>query len=183
MIVGKDKVRVKVYQSESQYSGIRNALAYVYTSARVPMPFRSELGIYLKGVGRYIAAAKQHLGLKLTEGKDEMKQEVSEMIAEHLFKSDKQEDILYHLIFLLDWNLMKRAENCMNAKMIHTQFKEDHLAFEFAKEKGKQHGDMHGPWHCFANPKKPHIEDLSRARLCKVYIHFPEGIERRRSLV
>ena len=152
-----DKVRVKVYQSYSQYSGIRNAIAYVYTMARVPMPFQSELCLYLKGAARYIAAAKQHLGLKITEGKDEMKQEVYELIAEHLFKSGKREDILYHLIFLLDWNLMKRAENCMNAKMIHINFIQDHLAFEFAKEKGKQHGDMHGPWHCFANPKKEHI--------------------------
>ncbi len=157
MEVGDGKMRVKVFQSESQYSGIRSALAYVYTTARVSMPFASELGIYIKGVSRYIAAAKQHLGLKLTEGKDEMKQEVFEMIAEHLFRSKNQRDILYHLIFLLDWNLMKRAENCMNAKMIHIQFQDDHLTFEFAKEKGKQHGDMHGPWHCFANPKKQHI--------------------------
>jgi len=152
-----DKVRVKVFQSESQYSGIRCALAYVYTSARVTMPFASELGIYIKGVGRYIAAAKQHLGLKLTEGKDSMNQEVMELIAENLFRSKDKRDILYHLIFLLDWNLMKRAENCLHAKMIHMGFVEDHLTFTFAKEKGKQHGDMHGPWHCFANPKKPHI--------------------------
>ena len=153
-----DKVRVKVYQSFSQYSGIRNAIAWVYTLTRVgEMPFKSELRLYLKGAARYIAAAKQHLGLKITEGKDEMKQAVYELIAEHLFKSGKREDILYHLIFLLDWNLMKRAENCMNAKMIHINFTEDHMTFEFAKEKGKQHGDMHGPWHCFANPEKEHI--------------------------
>jgi hypothetical protein len=45
MVVGEDKVRVQVYQSLSQYSGIRNAIAYVYTVARVPMPFKSELGL------------------------------------------------------------------------------------------------------------------------------------------
>ena len=98
-------VSVKVYQSDSQYSGIRSATAFIYTSARVDMPFASELGIYLKGIGRYIAAAKQHLGLKLTEGKEIMKQEVFEMTAEHLFKSGDKRDIFYHLVFLLDWNL------------------------------------------------------------------------------
>ena len=121
------------------------------------MPYADELSIYIAGLSRYIAAGKQHLGLKLTEGKADMKQEVYELIAEHLFRSGDKRDILYHLIFLLDWNLMKRAENCLNAKMIHIGFVEDHMTFTFAKEKGKQHGDMHGPWHCFANPKKPHI--------------------------
>ncbi|KAL7494346.1 hypothetical protein ACHAWT_003470 [Skeletonema menzelii] len=86
-----------------------------------------------------------------------MKPEAYELIAEHLFKSGEKRDIFNHLMLLLDWNLMKRSENCLNVKMIHIEFEEDYLKFVFEKEKGKQHGDMHGPWHCFANPEKPHI--------------------------
>ena len=32
-----------------------------------------------------------------------------------------------------------------------------YLKCVFEKEKGKQHGDMHGPWRCFANPEKSHV--------------------------
>mmetsp|Transcript_5168 Transcript_5168/g.8737 ORF Transcript_5168/g.8737 Transcript_5168/m.8737 type:complete len:863 (-) Transcript_5168:24-2612(-) len=157
MVVDDGRVRLKVFQSMEQYNGIRSAIGWVYKIARVEMPFAQELGIYIKGITRHIAAAKQHLGLKLTKGKAVMKPQAYEMIAEHLFKSGEKRDIFNHLMFVLDWNLMKRSENCLNVKMIHIEFEDDYLKFIFEKEKGKQHGDMHGPWHCFANPSKPHI--------------------------
>jgi hypothetical protein len=157
MLLKDGKVRLKVFQSYEQYSGIRSAICYVYKVARVEMSFAEDLSIYLKGVNRHIAAAKQHLGLKLTTGKAVMPPKVYEHIAETLFRSGEKRDIFCHLMLLLDWNLMKRSENCVHAKMIHIEFENDYLKFTFEKEKGKQHGDMHGPWHCFANPKKPHI--------------------------
>ena len=46
-----------------------------------------------------------------------MKPEAYEMIAEHLFKSGAKRDIVNHVMFLLDWKLMKRSENCLNVKM------------------------------------------------------------------
>ena len=57
------------------------------------------------------------------------------MIAEHLFKSGEKRDIFNHLMFVLDWNLMKRSENCLNVKMIHIEFEDDYLKFIFEKEK------------------------------------------------
>lgn len=45
----------------------------------------------------------------------------------------------------------------MNAQMIHIDFENEYLKIKFGKEKGKQHGDLHGPWHCFANPEKLHL--------------------------
>jgi len=175
MDAGNGKLRVIVYQSESAYNGLRSAVAWVYKLARMEMPFANNIGIYINGLKRNIAAAKQHLGLKITEGKAQMTEDAYELIAEHLFKSGKKEDILYHLIFLLDWNLMKRAENCMHAKMIHIEFVEDHLTFTFAREKTKQHGDMHGPWHCFANPEKPHI--CLMLAFARYLLTFPEVLK------
>lgn len=157
MHVDNDMVRLKVFQSYEQYSGIRSAILWIYKLARVKAPFQSDLSSYLKGVLRHIAAAKQHLGLKLTKGKAAMKPEAFKMIAQYLFESSDKRDIFCHLMFLLDWNLMKRAENCVHAKMIHIEFENDCLKFTFEKEKGRQHGDIHGPWHCFANPENPHI--------------------------
>ena len=71
----------------------------------------------------------------LTKGKAVMKPEAYEMIAEDLFKSGAKCDIFNHGMLLLDWNLMKRSENCLNVKMIHIEFEEDYLKFVLEKEK------------------------------------------------
>ena len=42
-----------------------------------------------------------------------MSVETFEYIAKEMFLSDTTEELLFaHLFFLLDWNLMKRAEKC-----------------------------------------------------------------------
>ena len=57
---------------------------------------------------------------------------------------------------MLDWCLMKRAKNCVNAKVKHIYFLNDSLVFEFSKSKGHQKGESHiGPWHVYSNPQKP----------------------------
>jgi len=82
--------------------------------------------------------------------------------------------IIYsHLRFLSQQlrNLMKRAENCENAKITHIFWADDSLVFEFAKSKGHQTGEDHvGPWHCYANPENPHLcLVLATARYCFAY--------------
>ena len=50
---------------------------------------------------------------------------------------------------------MKRAENCVYAKINHIHFHGDCLLFESAKSKGHQKVEEHlGPWHVYANPSK-----------------------------
>jgi len=58
---------------------------------------------------------------------------------------------------MLDWTLMKRAENSVNCKINHITFQNDCLVFEFAKSKSNQRGENHvGPWHVYyANPHQP----------------------------
>eukprot|EP00804_Cyclotella_cryptica_P006115 CCRYP_010730-RA/>CCRYP_010730-RA protein AED:0.34 eAED:0.34 QI:0/0/0/1/1/1/2/0/216 len=92
------------------------------------------------GMKRITQAAKQHLGLKLTEGKLPMPLKVYNNIAKKLFFSGEKEDVFCHLFFVLDWCLMKRAENRVGAKINHISFRDDALAFEFAKTKGNQTG-------------------------------------------
>jgi hypothetical protein len=70
---------------------------------------------------------------------------------------------------------MKRAENCMNAKINNIYFQNDSLIFHFAKSKGHQTGEERvGPWHVYANPFKPHLcPVLALARYLFVY---PNGL-------
>jgi len=159
MQTGPRKVRLEVYQSNSQFSAIRSAIAYVYTSSRVPMPdvMSNEMTIFINGMQRTISAAKEHLGLKITEGKDALSFDNYEFLAKQLFFSGEKKDVFNRLFLILDWNLMKRAENCVHAKINHIRFESDSLVFEFAKSKTQQTGDLHGPWHLYANPDKPWI--------------------------
>ncbi|EJK63971.1 hypothetical protein THAOC_15345, partial [Thalassiosira oceanica] len=81
-----------------------------------------------------------------------------ECIALHLFRSGASEDIETRFMFLLEWNLMKRAENVVHAKISHIEWRDDCLVFTFAKSKSNQRGEEHlGPWHVYANPEKPHL--------------------------
>ena len=84
--------------------------------------------------------------------------EVYKFIVKGLFVSSKKEHVFVHLFLILDWNLMKRSENCVNMKVAHIRFQEDALVFEFAKSKGMKGGEDHvGPWHVNTNPLNPFI--------------------------
>ena len=75
---------------------------------------------YIAGCKRKIQTEKQELAQKITEGKDPMSVETFEYIKKEMFLSDTAEELLFaHLFFLLDWNLMKRAENYAGFKINH----------------------------------------------------------------
>ncbi|KAL7524807.1 hypothetical protein ACHAXR_003117, partial [Thalassiosira sp. AJA248-18] len=158
MVNNEGKVKCLVYQSGSQYSGTRSALAYLYKLACVPTPEKMarEVAKFLQGMERCILSAKQKLGLKISEGKKALSFKAYSMLAKKLFESGAKEDIFAHLFLVLDWCLMKRAENCTNARINHISFSDDCLVFEFAKSKGHQKGEEHvGPWHVYSNPQMP----------------------------
>ena len=68
---------------------------------------------------------------------------------------------------------MKRAENCVDAKISHIRFEHDCLVFEFAKSKGMPDGEDHvAPWHVYANPHEP--QSCLVLALAKYLFSFPE---------
>ena len=74
---------------------------------------KANIAQYIAGFKRTIQTEKQELAQKITEGKDPMSVETFEYIAKEMFLSDSAEELLFARLFsLLDWNLMKRAENC-----------------------------------------------------------------------
>ena len=105
------KVTLSLYQSYSTFSAIRSSISYLYKLAGVerPKPYITKMNKFMGGMKRITQAAKQHLGLKLTEGKLPMPLKVYNNIAKKLFFSGDKEDVFCHLFFVLDWCLMKQA--------------------------------------------------------------------------
>ena len=154
------QVQVALRLDAASYDGYRSAISFLYKETGLTMPviMAEKLTKYLKGSKRINLAAKQTLRLKIVEGKAEMRPQVYSKRAQILFESEKIEHIFAHTFLVLEWNLMKRAENCVHANISHFRFHEDSLIFEFAKSKSLQDGESHvGPWHVYANPHQPHI--------------------------
>ena len=62
------------------------------------------------------------LGIKIPEGKKPISLEAYELLVKTLFEGGEKRDIFEHLFLALDWCLMKRAENSVNAKINHIHF-------------------------------------------------------------
>jgi len=91
--------------SDSTYSGITSAIAFLYAESNNTMPvaLKANISRYVKGSKRHGRRLKQDLGLKLTEGKSPISKRVYEKTAEYLFKSEKKEHIFAHMFLILDW--------------------------------------------------------------------------------
>ena len=172
MVNDDGKVLVQVQQSTAMYEGIRSAITHMYTLCRVPMPeeMKKDLSTLVAGFERSGASETQALGMQISKGKKPISLEAYELLTKRLFQSGKKEDVFVHLFLVLDWCLMKRAENCVHAQIEHIYFLHDSLVFEFAKGKNFQKGEKgRGPWHVYANPFKPWlcpVLALARYLLC-----------------
>ena len=99
------EVLVRIRQEYTTYEGIRSIVAHMYRESGVIMPqdLDAMMVVYVKGSRRINLAAKQTLGLKISEGKEHMTFEVYSKIARILFESGQPEHIFAHLFFILDW--------------------------------------------------------------------------------
>ena len=102
----------------------------------MPEIMKRELSAFIVGMERTVIAEKQILGLKISEGKKSISLKAYEILSKTLFERGEKMDMFVHLFLVLCWCLMKRAENCVNAKINHIHFHCDCLVFEFAKSKG-----------------------------------------------
>ena len=123
MVEEEGNVRVILNQSYSQFSGTRSALAYLFKRASITRPPETikEMEKFMAGIKRTTSNEKRALGLNISEGKKPMSKDAYGLIAKFLFTSGAPEDIEAHFILLLDWNLIKRAENLMHAEIAHME--------------------------------------------------------------
>jgi hypothetical protein len=106
----------------SAFDGARSALAHLYTEAGVDQNVNAttkHLWInftnYKKGVKRIGIKEKVALGLSNSKGKLPLPFEAFKLLAQILFKSEKQEHIAAHLFLLLEWNLISLSEMVVSA--------------------------------------------------------------------
>ena len=79
-----------------------------------------------------------------------------------MFRSDNIKHISDHTFLVIEWNIMERAENCVEAKIEHISFYWDTLMFDFANTKTDQEGikNIDHPWHVYKNPLEPVVFPL-----------------------
>lgn len=112
--VGGDKVEVLLPLSLSVYTNIQSSISFLYKECRVQMPARifASIGKYIRGMKRISRQMKQHLSLKIVEGKRVMTRDVYHFISRVLLESDEKEHIFARLFFSLDWYVSYLLFNC-----------------------------------------------------------------------
>ena len=97
------QVQVALCLDAASYDWYRSAISFLYKKTGLTMPvlMAGNLTKYLKGSKRINLAAKQTLGLKIVEGKAEMRPQIYSKLAQILFESEKIEHIVYAHTFLL----------------------------------------------------------------------------------
>jgi hypothetical protein len=176
-------VGVGIRLSPSSYDGECTALSYLYTECRkIKEETSRELWVklagYKKGSRRKGASERHHLGLKVTEGKKPLSLQGLKALARVLFRSEKPEYISAHTFLLMEWNLIARAENCVESNIELIAVLRDALVFDLGKSKTDQEGvrNVDHPWHVYANPLEPEIcLVLSLARYLTCHPHILKG--------
>ena len=99
------KVEVAVRLSDSAYTNVQSAIAFIFRQCGIKRPdaITDGISLYCKGSKRRGKKLKQDLGFDLSEGKKPMSLEVFEFLSKQLFVSKSKESIFAHLFFVLDW--------------------------------------------------------------------------------
>jgi hypothetical protein len=116
--------------------------------------FFDNLKQFTKGIRRHVADKKVLEGDVTMVGKKKMAGfNVYKKICEKFLQEGGEEYFFSHAFVTLEWNLMARSENVVNAHILHVHWDADCLVFRFVKSKGDQTGKNHDQeWHVYANP-------------------------------
>ena len=96
---------VAVRLGGSIYSTIQHAISFLYRQSGIERlaELKGGISLYSKGSNRKGTQLKQDIGLKISEVKKPMSQEVFIFLAKKLFTSKKKERVFAHLFLMLDW--------------------------------------------------------------------------------
>ena len=90
-----------------------------------------EISQFMSGIQSTIANDKITIGESLNEGKRPMSFSVYENMCKNLYEGDDDEYLFAHSFLTMEWNLMARADNCVNMHVNHVQWQDDCLLFFF----------------------------------------------------
>ena len=144
----------------ASYDQAKSALVHLFRVSKYDMPleFANHLKIFMKGMKRTVASIKMEHGDSGIIGKKKMDFKVYEKICELFLKEEGEEFLFAHCFLTLEWNLMSRSDNIVNAHLFHITWEDDCLAFRFGKSKTDQTGrNSDQVWHVYATPDKPAI--------------------------
>ena len=92
-----------------------------------------EMSQFMSGIQRTIVNDKITRGESLNEGHRPMSFSVYENMCNNLYEGDDDEYLFAHAFLTMEWNLMARADNCVNMHVNHVQWQDDCLLFFFGK--------------------------------------------------
>ena len=144
----------------ASYEQSQSALKHLFRMSKYAMQtnFFDNLKQFTKGIRRHVADKKVLEGDVTMVGKKKMGFNVYKKICEKFLQEGGEEYIFSHAFVTLEWNLMARSENVVNAHILHVHWDADCLVFRFVKSKGDQTGkNRDQEWHVYANPHTPSV--------------------------
>jgi hypothetical protein len=113
---------------------------------------------FTKGIRQQVANKKVQEGDSAIVKKKKMRFNVYKKICELFMKEEDKEFIFACAFLTLEWNLMARSKNVVQAHILHVHWEDDCLVFCFVKSKDNQTGqNRNQEWHVYANPHNPEI--------------------------
>ena len=113
----------KCYLEKTTYGGIRSALTHLFRMVGQEMEntMMKEMYQFTSGIKRTIVKDKIARGGSLNEGKRPIRFYVYENIFKILYEGDDDEYLFAHEFLTMEWNLMARADDCVNMHVNHVQ--------------------------------------------------------------
>jgi len=144
----------------ASYEQSQSALKHLFCMSKYVMQtnFFDDLKQFTKGIRRHVADKKVLEGDVTMVGKKKMGYDVYKKLCEKFLEEEGEEYIFARAFLTLEWNLMARSENVVNAHILHVHWDADCLVFRFVKSKGDQTGkNRDQEWHVYANPHTPAV--------------------------
>jgi hypothetical protein len=155
-----------VHLSASAYDNACSSLAFLFVECDCSKDYSPvsknlwrKITLYKKGYHQESAKERSDLGLRTAEGKDPLPLACLIYLCKFLHCSNDPEHVAALLFLLIEWNLISRAENVVNAHVDLFGVLNDALICHVGVTKGDQEGSKHQdhPFHLFTNPDSPWI--------------------------
>ncbi len=144
----------------ASYEQSQSALKHLFSMSKYAMQsdFFDNLKQFMKGIQLHDTDKKVQEGDVAIVRKKKIGFNMYKKICELLMKEEGEEFIFAPAFLTLEWNLMLRSKNVVQAHILHVHWEDDCLLFFFVKRKGNQTGrNRNQEWHVYANPHNPEV--------------------------